>query len=65
MKRFGNPPPNDCSGSGSCDRNTVLVSGANPALVPGARVVAQYWSRDPGSPTGAGLSDARASTSVP
>ncbi|MBL8863164.1 MAG: choice-of-anchor B family protein [Planctomycetes bacterium] len=56
----GNPPPGDCSGAFAFDFNALLQAGQEPALVPGARVVAQYWSRDPLDPLGFGssLSDA-------
>ena len=54
----GNPPPNDCSGVFSYDFNARIQSGADPNLVPGARVNAQYWYRDSGSSFDIGLSDA-------
>jgi choice-of-anchor B domain-containing protein len=56
----GNPPPVDCSGSFGFDFNAHIAAGSDPALVPGRRVVAQYWSRDSLDPTGFGssLSDA-------
>jgi hypothetical protein len=41
----------DCSGSFSFDFNTYIASGADPALVAGQQVWAQYWSRDPGFPS--------------
>jgi Tol biopolymer transport system component len=61
----GNPPPNDCSGSYSFDMNAWIVSGVDPLLTVGARVVAQYWQRDAGSSFGAGLTDAVAFTVCP
>lgn len=50
----------DCSGVYSLDFNAWIASGVDPALVAGAEVNAQYWSRDPGfPPPGAiGLTDA-------
>ncbi len=38
-----------------------IAAGSNPALVAGATVWAQYWSRDPGfpAPFNAGLTDAQ------
>jgi len=40
----------DCSGSYAFDFNAWIASGADPALVPGAEVFAQYYARDPGLP---------------
>ncbi len=56
----GNPPPDDCSGAHAFDFNALIQSGADPALVGGAQVHAQYWTRDPLDPTGfgTGLTDA-------
>lgn len=64
----GNPPPaSDCSGSFAFDFNVWANSGADPLLVPGAAVFAQFWSRDLGDPAGFGssLSDALAFTLQP
>jgi hypothetical protein len=44
----GRPAGNNCSGSLSVDFNRFIASGANPALVAGAKVDAQFWGRDPG-----------------
>ena len=54
------PPAADCSGTYSYDFNARIQSGADPALVAGATVAAQYWYRDPADPTGfaTGLTDA-------
>lgn len=54
----GNAPPNDCSGSYSYDFNARIQSGADAGLVPGAVLYAQYWSRDPSSPSTTGLTNA-------
>ncbi len=52
----GNPPPVDCSGTFAFDFNAHVRAGGDPSLVPGRRVVAQYWSRDSADPTGFGSS---------
>jgi hypothetical protein len=52
----GNPPPDDCSGVFSMDFNARIQGGKDPALVPGVQVWAQYWYRDPASPSTTGLS---------
>jgi hypothetical protein len=45
----GNPLPTlDCSGGFLVDFNSYIMSGVDPALVPGATVWAQWWSRDTG-----------------
>lgn len=54
----GNPPPNDCSGILSFDFNAWVAGGADPNLIPGTQVFAQYWSRDPQSPSTTNLTDA-------
>ena len=50
----------DCSGAFAFDFTAYVAAGLDPALVAGAKVDAQYWSRDPADPTGFGssLSDA-------
>ncbi len=58
----GLPP---CSGEYAFDFNAYIAAGGNPFLIPGQRVVAQYWSRDPGSPGGYGLSDGLDFTVLP
>jgi hypothetical protein len=60
MSSTGNPPPNDCSGSFVFDFNERIRSGADPLLVAGTEVFAQYWSRDPGDPFTTSLTDALA-----
>lgn len=53
----GNPPPNDCSGSFTFDMNALIQGGSDPSLTIGTRVFAQYWSRDPQSPSQTSLSN--------
>lgn len=53
----GNAGPNDCSGSYSFDMNALIQSGADSNLSVGTRVFTQYWSRDPQSPSGTGLTN--------
>lgn len=38
----------DCTGTFAFDFNAWIATGVDTALTPGARVWAQYWSRDPG-----------------
>jgi hypothetical protein len=48
-----------CSGSFAMDFNAYIASGADPALVSGQQVNAQYWSRDTGfAPGKTNLTDA-------
>lgn len=47
-----------CTGAYSLDFNAWLHSGSDPALGAGAEVFAQYWSRDPQSPSHTSLSNA-------
>ena len=55
----GSPPPvHDCSGLFTIDFNAWIASGADPLLVPGQDVWAQWWSRDPAAPSKTNLSDA-------
>jgi len=55
----------DCSGSYALDFNAWIGRGADPQLVGGAQVWGQFWSRDPQSPSGTGLSDAITFTICP
>jgi hypothetical protein len=49
----------DCTGTFAFDFNARIASGLDPALVFGETVVAQFWSRDPGSfPSNTHLTDA-------
>ena len=52
----GSPPPDDCSGSYAFDFDAWFQSGADPLLVPGTVLDAQYWMRDPADPFGVALS---------
>ncbi len=54
----GNPPPNDCSGTLSFNFNAHIQSGIDPALILGRQLFAQWWTRDPGSPSTTGLTNA-------
>ncbi|MBL8802367.1 MAG: VCBS repeat-containing protein [Planctomycetes bacterium] len=54
----GNLSPDDCSGLYSFDFNHHIRSGIDPLLGPGVAVYAQYWSRDPASPSTTGLTNA-------
>ena len=47
-----------CSGALSFDFNAHVPTSGNAALVGGANVWAQYWSRDPASPSTTNLTDA-------
>ena len=47
-----------CNGVLSEDLNAYIASGADPALVAGATVWLQAWSRDPAAPVGDSLSNA-------
>ncbi len=54
----GNPPPDDCSGVLTFDFNALIQGGTDPALVAGAQVNTQAWSRDPADPFTTSLSNA-------
>jgi hypothetical protein len=54
----GSTSGDDCSGTLNYEFNAHIQSGADAALVAGAEVFAQYWSRDPASVGTIGLSDA-------
>jgi hypothetical protein len=53
-------PALNCSGAFALDFNARIQTGIDPALVPGAEVFAQYWSRDPAAPSTTNLTDALA-----
>ena len=46
-----------CTGTFTFDFNAYVATGVAPSLVGGADVWAQYWSRDPASPSGTNLTD--------
>ncbi|MBL8804373.1 MAG: FG-GAP repeat protein [Planctomycetes bacterium] len=48
----------DCTGSFVFDLNAFVASGVDPSLVAGVKLYAQYWSRDPASPSTTSLSNA-------
>jgi hypothetical protein len=50
----GAPP---CRGIYGFDFNARIASGIDPALSVGQMIWSQYWMRDPGSPSGTGLSN--------
>jgi Tol biopolymer transport system component len=53
-----NIPGPDCSGAFDRDFNAHIMSGVDPALVPGQEFWAQFWSRDPADPTTTNVTDA-------
>lgn len=54
-----------CGGTLNYDFNTFIAGGTNPALVQGAQLWGQYWSRDPQSPSTTSLTDALTGTIGP
>ena len=59
----GNIGPADCSGTYSFHFSHAYM--ASQEITAGDRIYAQYWSRDPASTFGVGLSDAAAFDVVP
>jgi len=55
----------DCTGTYAFDFNALIQSNLNPQLLVGAKVFAQYWSRDPQSPSTTGLTNAVSFTVFP
>jgi len=55
----------DCTGTYSFDFNALIRSQVDPGLVPGRKVYAQIWSRDPASPSLTGLTNAVQFTIAP
>jgi hypothetical protein len=53
----GSTSGSDCSGTYAFDFNAWMQSGGDPSLAAGAQLFAQYWSRDPASPSHTGLSN--------
>ena len=58
IQTSGGTPLNSCNGEFSLDINAHIQSGLDPNLVAGAMLHAQYWYRDPASPSTTGLSNA-------
>ncbi|MCC7012310.1 MAG: hypothetical protein IT454_07110 [Planctomycetes bacterium] len=56
---------NDCSGTYSFEFNALIQSGVMPQLAIGAKVYAQYWSRDPQATATTGLTNALSFTVFP
>jgi hypothetical protein len=54
----GNASGSDCTGIHSVDFNARIQSGVDPTLAAGSQTFAQFWSRDPASPSLTGLSNA-------
>lgn len=54
----GSSSGSDCSGAFSTDFNAVVQSGVFPDLTAGVLIDAQYWYRDPASPSATGLTNA-------
>ncbi|MCE9596068.1 MAG: hypothetical protein K8S98_17905 [Planctomycetes bacterium] len=54
-----------CSGTFTEDLNAYIAGGADPALVAGATLHLQHWSRDIAAPFGDSLSDAVTATIAP
>ncbi len=61
----GSPVGVDCSGAFAFDFNQLISVHTDPALVPGADVCAQVWSRDPASPSTTNLANAAKFTIAP
>jgi hypothetical protein len=54
----GSASGSDCTGTYSFDFNTRIHSGVDSSLVAGAEIYAQYWSRDPATPSTTSLTNA-------
>jgi hypothetical protein len=54
----GSATGSDCTGGFNFDFNAAIQSGADPALLAGAEIYAQYWARDPASASHTSLSNA-------
>lgn len=54
----GGSPPSSCTGTHSFDFNAWLQGGNDPNVQVGQRINAQYWTRDPQSSNGTGLTNA-------
>jgi len=53
----GSASGDDATGTFAFDMNALIQGGSDPSLTPGTRVFAQYWYRDPQSPSGTGLTN--------
>jgi hypothetical protein len=58
MSSAGSTSGNDCTGSYAFDFNGWIANGWDTTLGVGGEVYAQYWSRDPQSPSHTSLSNA-------
>ncbi|MCC6409121.1 MAG: hypothetical protein IT453_18325 [Planctomycetes bacterium] len=54
----GSTGTSDCSGTYDYDFESLILAGTDPSLVTGAKVYAQYWSRDPAAVSTTSLSNA-------
>lgn len=54
----GSASGSDCSGTYDYDFEALILGGTDPNLIAGAKVYAQYWSRDPASLSTTSLSNA-------
>jgi hypothetical protein len=61
----GSPTGSDCSGTFAYDMQARIQSRVDPALVPGGVAYAQFWSRDPQSPSTTSLTDGLCFTVCP
>ncbi|MCC7012746.1 MAG: right-handed parallel beta-helix repeat-containing protein [Planctomycetes bacterium] len=58
MSSGGSAAGTDCSGTFSFDFNGYIASGADPLLIVGQSIGAQFWSRDPQDPFTTSLTNA-------
>jgi probable HAF family extracellular repeat protein len=65
LQSGGSVSGNDCTGTYAMDFNAVIQSGVLPQLAIGAEICAQFWSRDPQSPSTTGLTNAVSFTIFP
>jgi len=54
----GSSSGSSCTGTYSFDFNAWIATGFDPSLAAGSEIYAQYWSRDPASPSHTSLSNA-------
>lgn len=62
---LGAPSGNSCTGAYSLELNALIQSSFDPMLSVGATIRAQYWMRDPASPSTTGLTNGLAFTVFP